>query len=232
MTTAESGHLKRVDELRGHPLDDAPLSKAMIESVNARLRDVRRTGEPSYLFITDRLRAEEEAHPWAVRFWPVRDDDGDLCAIAYWGVDVTAEYEARHRLLLLSEANSAIGRTLDVEHTAQELAEAFVPVFADHAEVDLFAGVLGGQEPPLVPASGAIRLRSAAHAPSGQPDRRAPPPRPPTSRPLLPAPLWRPALPPRRPRSAWPTTRAHATDTPQDRKWPRNGRTGRPACPW
>ncbi|MFE4578316.1 hypothetical protein [Streptomyces chartreusis] len=40
---------------------------------------------------------------------------------------MTAEYEARHRLLPLSEATSAIGRTLDVEHTAQELAEAFVP---------------------------------------------------------------------------------------------------------
>ncbi|MFF2518259.1 SpoIIE family protein phosphatase [Streptomyces sp. NPDC058086] len=163
--TAESGNLKQVDELRGHPLDDAPLSRAMIESLNARMREVRRTGEPSYLFITERLQAEEQAHPWAVRFWPVRDDDGDLCAIAYWGVDVTAEYEARQRLLLLSEGTSAIGRTLDVEDTARELAEALVPGFADSAAVDLFAGVFSGEEPPPVPASGTVRLRRAAQAP-------------------------------------------------------------------
>ena len=160
--TAESGNLKRVDELRGHPLEDAPLSRAMIESMTARMREVRRTGEPTYLVITERVRAEERALPWAIRFWPVKDDDGQLCAIAHWGVDITAEYEARQRLLLLSEGASAIGRTLDVENTARELAEALVPGFADFAAVDLFAGVFNGEEPPPGPASGTVRLQRAA----------------------------------------------------------------------
>jgi PAS domain S-box-containing protein len=44
IVTAESGNLKRVDELCGHRLDNAPLSRAMIESVNARMR---RCGAPA-----------------------------------------------------------------------------------------------------------------------------------------------------------------------------------------
>ncbi|AUG75541.1 histidine kinase [Kitasatospora sp. MMS16-BH015] len=61
---------------------------------------------------------------------------------------LTAEAEAaRRRLTLLYEASLAIGTTLDVTRTAEELAEVAVPAFADHVTVDLAEPVLRGEEP-------------------------------------------------------------------------------------
>ncbi|MEU8591207.1 SpoIIE family protein phosphatase [Streptomyces sp. NPDC048664] len=54
---------------------------------------------------------------------------------------------ARERLTLLYDAGVGIGTSLDVTRTAEELAELVVPRFADFVTVDLFQGVLGGEEP-------------------------------------------------------------------------------------
>ncbi|MFS4095657.1 SpoIIE family protein phosphatase [Streptomyces sp. AF1A] len=54
---------------------------------------------------------------------------------------------ARERLQLLYESGMRIGTTLDVRRTAQELAEAAVPQFADVVTVDLLEPVLHGWEP-------------------------------------------------------------------------------------
>ncbi|MCM2429956.1 SpoIIE family protein phosphatase [Streptomyces sp. RKAG337] len=53
----------------------------------------------------------------------------------------------RRRLRLLYEASVAIGTTLDVVQTAQELARVAVPRFADFVSVDLAVPVLRGEEP-------------------------------------------------------------------------------------
>ncbi|MEU9368446.1 SpoIIE family protein phosphatase [Streptomyces avermitilis] len=66
---------------------------------------------------------------------------------------------ARERLKLLYEAGVRIGTTLDVRRTAQELADAAVPQFADVVTVDLLDSVLQGWEPT---AEGWRRLRRAA----------------------------------------------------------------------
>ncbi|MFE8949781.1 SpoIIE family protein phosphatase [Streptomyces sp. NPDC007856] len=66
---------------------------------------------------------------------------------------------ARERLKLLYEAGVAIGTTLDVERTAQELADVAVPQFADLVTVDLLEAVLRGWEPT---AEGWRHLRRAA----------------------------------------------------------------------
>ncbi|MBW5480467.1 SpoIIE family protein phosphatase [Streptomyces bambusae] len=55
---------------------------------------------------------------------------------------------ARERLTLLYDAGVGVGTTLNVERTAQELAEVAVPRFADVATVDLLDPVLRGEEPP------------------------------------------------------------------------------------
>ncbi|HJD82838.1 SpoIIE family protein phosphatase/ATP-binding protein [Kitasatospora aureofaciens] len=65
---------------------------------------------------------------------------------------------ANERLKVLYEAGSTIGTTLDVVRTAQELAEAAVPSFADHATVDLAEPVLYGDEPT---GTRILRLRRA-----------------------------------------------------------------------
>ncbi|MET9463807.1 SpoIIE family protein phosphatase [Streptomyces sp. NPDC006544] len=54
---------------------------------------------------------------------------------------------ARRRLKLLYDAGVGVGTTLDVERTAQELADVAVPRFADFVTVDLAEPVLHGDEP-------------------------------------------------------------------------------------
>ncbi|MDN0197882.1 SpoIIE family protein phosphatase [Streptomyces sp. S.PNR 29] len=54
---------------------------------------------------------------------------------------------ARERLNMLYEAGVHIGTSLDVNRTAEELAELAVPRFADFATVDLFDAVLSGGQP-------------------------------------------------------------------------------------
>ncbi|MFE2283448.1 SpoIIE family protein phosphatase [Streptomyces sp. NPDC059443] len=54
---------------------------------------------------------------------------------------------ARRRLRLLYDAGVGVGTTLDVERTAQELADVAVPRFADYVTVDLAEPVLHGDEP-------------------------------------------------------------------------------------
>ncbi|GGZ90762.1 SpoIIE family protein phosphatase [Streptomyces bluensis] len=53
----------------------------------------------------------------------------------------------QERLNLLYDAGLRIGTTLDVTHTAQELAEFAVPRFADYVTVDMADAVLRGEEP-------------------------------------------------------------------------------------
>jgi serine phosphatase RsbU (regulator of sigma subunit)/anti-sigma regulatory factor (Ser/Thr protein kinase)/PAS domain-containing protein len=54
---------------------------------------------------------------------------------------------ARERLNMLYDAGVAIGTSLDVTRTAEELAELAVPRFADFVSVDLFDAVLSGGQP-------------------------------------------------------------------------------------
>ncbi|MFI9275933.1 SpoIIE family protein phosphatase [Kitasatospora sp. NPDC052896] len=57
---------------------------------------------------------------------------------------------ARGRLRLLHEASMAIGTTLDVTRTAEELAQVAVPRFADFVTIDLAEAVLIGDEAPTI----------------------------------------------------------------------------------
>ncbi|MER6997162.1 SpoIIE family protein phosphatase [Streptomyces sp. NPDC000410] len=65
---------------------------------------------------------------------------------------ITRMYEqaelARDRLQLLYDAGVRVGTTLDVVHTAHELANVTIPRFADFATVELADPVLHGDEPP------------------------------------------------------------------------------------
>ncbi|MFF7476961.1 SpoIIE family protein phosphatase [Streptomyces sp. NPDC008092] len=67
--------------------------------------------------------------------------------------------QARRRLELLYDTTVRVGTTLDVVRTAEELAEAVVPRFADFAAVDLAEPVFLGDEPTTDPD---IPLRRAA----------------------------------------------------------------------
>ncbi|CAG7613514.1 PAS sensor protein [Actinacidiphila bryophytorum] len=151
--------------------DDKPYTDALAE--------VARTGEPARLITVFRPRGSDYANAWATSIWPVRDAGGRVCAIANWGFDMSAEYWARQRLLILNEASGGIGRALDVIGTAQELAGAPVPGFTDLVTVDLFEEVLRGEEPPsasaFAPGETVVLGRAARHAATEDTDRPAEP---------------------------------------------------------
>ncbi|MFJ9447604.1 SpoIIE family protein phosphatase [Kitasatospora sp. NPDC101235] len=70
---------------------------------------------------------------------------------------------ARARLKLLYDAGVRVGTTLDVVRTAQELADAAIPRFADFATVELAEAVLRGDEPlPGTGSAGGPRIRRVA----------------------------------------------------------------------
>ncbi|MCD9874733.1 SpoIIE family protein phosphatase [Streptomyces guryensis] len=143
--------------------DDKPYTDALAE--------VARTGEPTRLITVFRPLGSNYANAWATSIWPVRDAEGRVRAVANWGFDMSAEYWARQRLLILNKASGGIGRTLDVIGTAQELAGTPVPGFADLVTVDLFDEVLRGEEPPsaptLPPGQTILLSRAAQHSAKG-----------------------------------------------------------------
>ncbi|MFD5324876.1 SpoIIE family protein phosphatase [Streptomyces sp. NPDC127092] len=149
-----------------------------------KLSEVARTGRPARLITVFRPLGSNYANAWATSMWPVRDAEGRIRAVANWGFDMSAEYWARQRLLILNEASGGIGRTLDVLGTAQELARTPVPGFADLVTVDLFDEVLRGEEPPSATASApgeTIALSRAARHSAKEDTDRAPGPTTPVS---------------------------------------------------
>ncbi|WBP91878.1 SpoIIE family protein phosphatase [Kitasatospora cathayae] len=71
---------------------------------------------------------------------------------------------ARGRLRLLYDASTAIGSTLDVRRTAEELASTACREFCDYATVDLAGEVLHGEEPQTPTAGAEVRLVRVALA--------------------------------------------------------------------
>ncbi|MER7186357.1 SpoIIE family protein phosphatase [Streptomyces hyaluromycini] len=126
------------------------------------LRQVVETGRPVRYETFTGAPVLNRDHAWSIEMWPLRDPAGELTAVALAAFDSTEQYQARLRLALLNEAATAIGTTLDVVRTAEELVELLVPRYADFASVDLLDWVLGAEELPTVP-EGDIALRRVAH---------------------------------------------------------------------
>ncbi|MEU6553560.1 SpoIIE family protein phosphatase [Streptomyces sp. NPDC046915] len=139
-------------------VEDAEHSRGFLRH----LRQVAETGRPVRYESFTGAPALNREHAWSIEMWPVRDPSGELTGVALAALDSTEQYWARRRLALLNEAATAIGTTLDVVRTAEEVVELLVPQYADFASVDLLDWVLGSDEPPMVPA-GDVVLRRVAH---------------------------------------------------------------------
>ncbi|MGI5142033.1 SpoIIE family protein phosphatase [Streptomyces sp. CA-106110] len=126
------------------------------------LRQVAETGRPVHYESHKRSASEAREHAWMVYVWPVHTAPDQVAAVAMAAVDSSEQYSARRRLVLLNEAATAIGTTLDVRRTAEELLEVVVPRFADFASVDLLDWVLDKDEPPRDHRA-EIVLRRIAH---------------------------------------------------------------------
>lgn len=76
------------------------------------------------------------------RATPLRRDDGTVAGIVLLCRDSlrpTGQHErAAGRISLLADAGTALGRSLDVGRTLSDIAELFVPSFADHCIIDLY----------------------------------------------------------------------------------------------
>lgn len=135
--------------------------------VETQMRRVLETGEPvvgyEHLGHVRSAPHRETAH--MMSFTRLDDEQGAAMGVYYTVVDVSERHRARQRLALLDRAGRHIGRTLDVVHTAQELADVAVPSFADLVWVDLLDSVLRGGEPAPGPLSDTepVPLRRAGH---------------------------------------------------------------------
>ncbi|MET9356981.1 SpoIIE family protein phosphatase [Streptomyces sp. NPDC006617] len=139
-------------------VEDAEHSRGFL----SHLRQVAETGRLVRYESFTGAPALNRDHAWTTEMWPVRDASGELLGTAVAAFDSTEQYWARERLALLNKAAAAIGTTLDLVRTAEELVEVVVPRFADFASVDLLEWVLGAEESPRASSEG-VKLRRVAH---------------------------------------------------------------------
>ncbi|NGO11616.1 SpoIIE family protein phosphatase [Streptomyces sp. HC44] len=142
------------------------------ERVAATLRRVLETGDSvTDMQVTGTLPGSSERRNWSVYLYRVHSGSGRPIGIAWLGTDVTSRRAAareaaaaRRNLALLNEAGARIGNSLDLETTARELLDVAVPGFCDLASVDLYQGLLAGDETPPGLADGSAELRRVAFA--------------------------------------------------------------------
>ncbi len=79
--------------------------------------------------------------------------------------DVTERQAAADRLAVLSHVHAAVGSTLDLGTTGDELVRALVPAFADAATVDLLDDGAVAAERPAGPPPTEVPLRRVSFAP-------------------------------------------------------------------
>ncbi|MBO8185020.1 SpoIIE family protein phosphatase [Streptomyces spirodelae] len=131
------------------------------EALEAQMRQVLTTGTPviDYEYRGWTMADPNREHAYSTSFFRLDEPGGNVLGLCYVVMDVTERWRARERLMLINEAGTRIGSTLDVERTAQELADVAVPGFADFVTVDLVESVVSGEEPAPRPVGGLPTFR-------------------------------------------------------------------------
>ncbi|WP_426365923.1 SpoIIE family protein phosphatase [Streptomyces sp. E-08] len=143
------------DDHRGRTVHDY-LGRAEADRMTTALRRVLETGESVTDFqIVGAAPGARDRRHWSINLYRVHSGSGRPIGVAGLGIDVTRRHNAareaasaRRNLALLNEAGARIGNSLDLEATARELLDVAVPGFCDLASVDLFQGLLTGDEAP------------------------------------------------------------------------------------
>ncbi|MGW0548638.1 SpoIIE family protein phosphatase [Streptomyces altiplanensis] len=156
---------------RGRTVHDY-LSRAEADRMTAALERVLETGEAvTDLQIVGTVPGGTERRHWSVNLYRVHSGSGRTIGVAGLATDVTRRHvaareaaDARRNLALLNEAGARIGNSLDLETTARELLDVAVPGFCDLASVDLYQGLLAGDETPPGRSDGSAELRRVAFA--------------------------------------------------------------------
>ncbi|MCX3062891.1 SpoIIE family protein phosphatase [Streptomyces beihaiensis] len=135
----------------GHHPRDILTFLGDVDAIEATLREVLTTGVPVIdRNVVGRTPADpDHDHAWSVSYYRLEGAQGQVMGVANSVVDITPRHLARteaergrRRLDLIARASATVGTTLDVERTAQELADAVVPVLADVAAVDILDSAL------------------------------------------------------------------------------------------
>ncbi|MFF8715946.1 SpoIIE family protein phosphatase [Streptomyces sp. NPDC015184] len=159
-------------DLRGRRLGDF-LEADDAAAVERRLREVLRTGRPLIL-AEERVRTIEDPRGgavMAVSAFRLQAPDGQVFGVTALFTDVTEQRRSDERLAILHHATAAVGGSLSVTGTGEELAAVLVPGLADLAVVEIAEAVFTGEEP--VPGKdGRLALRRTAVA--GEPATEVP----------------------------------------------------------
>ncbi|MBI0300247.1 SpoIIE family protein phosphatase, partial [Streptomyces sp. PRKS01-29] len=132
------------------------------ETAERTMRRALETGEEQRLELAAPTPDHARPLAWSAVVAPLLDDEGRTAAVMLCAHDTTTQLTARQRLTLLNEASMRIGSTLDIDRTAQELADVAVPALADFVTVDLLPAVHDGGEPRPGPPGGHVMLRRVA----------------------------------------------------------------------
>ncbi|MFP3988153.1 SpoIIE family protein phosphatase [Streptomyces sp. E11-3] len=157
------------DDHRGRTVHDY-LPRQEADRMAAALQRVLATGEAvTEMQIVGPAPGSTERRHWSINLYRVHSGSGHPVGVAGLGIDVTRRQaaareaaHARRNLALLNEAGSRIGNSLDLETTARQLLDVAVPVFCDLASVDLYQGLLDGDEAPPGLVDGSAELRRVA----------------------------------------------------------------------
>lgn len=157
------------DDHRGKDVHDY-LPRGEAERVSATLRRVLETGDSvTDMHVSGFVPGSEVRRHWSVNLYRVHSGSGRPIGVSWLATDITARRDAareaaaaRRNLALLNEAGARIGNSLDLETTARELLDVVVPGFCDLATVDLYQGLLVGDETPAGLADGSAELRRVA----------------------------------------------------------------------
>ncbi|WP_411080064.1 SpoIIE family protein phosphatase [Streptomyces sp. cmx-18-6] len=153
-TLERYGGVPRERRLGSRPSDVLPGPIAL--PIERLMRQVLATGVPvtDYEYLGWGWSDPSRRRAYSSSFFPLADAEENRVGIGYMVIDVTDRWNARRLLALVNEAGASIGSTLDVQRTAQELADFAVPRFADFVFVDLLETPLGGKLPdtPLLGA--------------------------------------------------------------------------------
>ncbi|MFB7213940.1 SpoIIE family protein phosphatase [Streptomyces sp. NPDC056255] len=144
----------RAEDHRGRTVDDY-LSGTEADRLTVTIQRVLETGTSvTDLQIVGTAPGAGSRH-WSMNLYRVHSGSGRPIGVAGLATDVTRRHiaareaaSARRNLALLNEASARIGNSLDLETTARELLDVAVPGFCDLASVDLYQGLLTGDDAP------------------------------------------------------------------------------------
>ncbi|MFK0194453.1 SpoIIE family protein phosphatase [Kitasatospora sp. NPDC090308] len=159
-------------DLSGHRLGDF-LQPQDAEATEAILRNVITTGEPLVRAALP-IRTLDDPGPGVmmeIQAFRLQAPDGSLIGVTALFGDVTELHRYRRRADVLHRATAAVGGSLSVAGTAEDLAGVLVPGLGDRAEVDIAEAVFTGDE-PVAGADGLLAVRRTATAGPPGPDDR------------------------------------------------------------